>query len=120
MPNPFELLKAKVSIGQARVELLNRKTALGNSRRQLFNDMGVIDFGQSIVAKYSEWAPVSIPTSAEALTFLKEKNPKINFVHMDVDTYESSKFVLESIKPNLVKGSVILFDELYNFEVMYG
>ena len=72
-----DLLKAKVSIGQARVELLNRKTALENSRRQLFNDMGVIDFGQSIVAKYSEWAPVSIPTSAEALTFLKEKNPNI-------------------------------------------
>ena len=39
--------------------------------------MGVIDFGQSIVAKYSEWAPVSVPTSAEALTFLKEKNPNI-------------------------------------------
>ena len=72
-----DLLKAKVSIGQARVELLNRKTALENSRRQLFNDMGVIDFGQSIVAKYSEWAPVSVPTSAEALTFLKEKNPNI-------------------------------------------
>jgi len=48
--------------------------------------------------------------------FLKEKNPKINFVHMDVDTYESSKFILESIKPNLAKGSIILFDELYNFE----
>ena len=72
-----DLLKARVSIGQARVELLNRKTALGNSRRQLFNDMGVIDFGQAIVAKYSEWAPVSVPTSAEALTFLKEKNPNI-------------------------------------------
>ena len=72
-----DLLKAKVSIGQARVELLNRKTALENSRRQLFNDMGVIDFGQSIVAKYSKWAPVSTPTSAEALTFLKEKNPNI-------------------------------------------
>ena len=72
-----DLLKAKVSIGQARVELLNRKTALENSRRQLFNDMGVIDFGQSIVAKYSEWAPVSVPTSAETLTFLKEKNPNI-------------------------------------------
>lgn len=48
--------------------------------------------------------------------FLKEKNPKINFVHMDVDTYESSKFILEAIKPNLVKGAIILFDELYNFE----
>ena len=72
-----DLLKAKVSIGQARVELLNRKTALENARRQLFNDMGMIDFGQSIVAKYSEWAPVLVPTSAEALTFLKEKNPNI-------------------------------------------
>ena len=35
---------------------------------------------------------------------------------MDVDTYESSKFILEAIKPNLVKGAIILFDELYNFE----
>ena len=48
--------------------------------------------------------------------FLKEKNPKINFVHMDVDTYESSKFILQAIKPNLIKGAIILFDELYNFE----
>ena len=72
-----DLLKGKVSMGQAKVELLNRKTALENSRRQLFNDMGMIDFGQSIVAKYSEWAPTSVPTSAEALTFLKEKNPNI-------------------------------------------
>ena len=72
-----DLLKAKVSMGQAKVELLNRKTVLENSRRQLFNDMGMIDFGQSIVAKYSDWVPVSVPTSAAALTFLKEKNPKI-------------------------------------------
>ena len=55
-----DLLKARVSIGQARVELLNRKTALENSRRQLFNDMGVIDFGQSIVAKYSELSLIHI------------------------------------------------------------
>ena len=72
-----DLLKGKVSMGQAKVELLNRKTSLENSRRQLFNDMGMIDFGQSIVAKYSDWVPVSVPTSAEALTFLKEKNPNI-------------------------------------------
>ena len=48
--------------------------------------------------------------------FLKEKNPKINFVHMDVDTYETTKFVLETIKPHLINGAIILFDELYNFE----
>ena len=48
--------------------------------------------------------------------FMNEKNPKINFVHMDVDTYESSKFILEKIKPNLKKEAIILFDELYNFD----
>ena len=35
---------------------------------------------------------------------------------MDVDTYESSKFILEKIKPYLIKGAIILFDEIYNFE----
>ena len=72
-----DLLKANVSMGQARVELLNRKTSLDNSRRQLFNDMGMIDFGQSIQAKNSEWIPLLVPSSAETLALLKEKNPNV-------------------------------------------
>ena len=72
-----DLLKANVALGQAKVELLNRKTALQNSRRKLFNDMGMIDFGQSIVAKNSNWTPVLVPTSSEALKLLKEKNPNM-------------------------------------------
>ena len=47
--------------------------------------------------------------------FLKKHNPKINFVHLDMDTYNPSKFTLEKIKPYLVKGSIILFDQLYNY-----
>ena len=47
--------------------------------------------------------------------FLKKHNPKIKFVHMDLDTYQSSKYVLEKIKPYLLKDAVILFDELYNY-----
>lgn len=47
--------------------------------------------------------------------FLKKKNPKINFVHIDTDTYETCKFILNKIKPYLVNNSIILFDELYNF-----
>ena len=47
--------------------------------------------------------------------FLDEKKPEINFVHIDLDTYESSKFVLEKIKPFLIKNSIIIFDELYNY-----
>lgn len=47
--------------------------------------------------------------------FLLENNPKINFVHMDMDTYKTSKYILEKIKPYLNKNSIILFDQLYNF-----
>ena len=46
--------------------------------------------------------------------FLEEKKPKISFVHIDIDTYESTKYVLEHIKEYLIKGSIIIFDELYN------
>ena len=47
--------------------------------------------------------------------FLKQNNPEICFAHMDLDTYESTKFVLSQIKPYLKKGSILLFNEFYNF-----
>lgn len=47
--------------------------------------------------------------------FLKKNNPKINFIHIDTDTYETCKFILNKTKPYLVNNAVILFDELYNF-----
>jgi hypothetical protein len=48
--------------------------------------------------------------------FLKENNIlKVNFLHMDLDTYESTKFVLNELKPYLKKNSIILFDQLYNY-----
>jgi hypothetical protein len=47
--------------------------------------------------------------------FLDKHKPEINFVHMDVDTYESTKFILTKIKPYLIKNCLIAFDELYNY-----
>ena len=34
---------------------------------------------------------------------------------MDLDTYDSTKHVLLEIKPFLKKGSILLFNEFYNF-----
>ncbi len=48
--------------------------------------------------------------------FLKKHNPKVNFIHLDMDTYTPTKFILEKIKPYLVKNSIIIFDEYYNYE----
>lgn len=72
-----DFLKATVLKGRAQVELLNQKTALNNSRRKLFNDMGVLDFGQAIVATSEEWTPIIVPSSSDALELLKTKNPKL-------------------------------------------
>ena len=48
--------------------------------------------------------------------FIKNKNEKkIAFVHMDMDTYNATKYALNKIKPLLIKGSVILFDNFYGF-----
>ena len=47
--------------------------------------------------------------------FLITHNPKIIFVHLDMDSYNSTLFILKKIKPYLTKGAVLLFDEFYNF-----
>ena len=47
--------------------------------------------------------------------FLKKHNPKINFVHLDMDTYPSTKYALERLKPFFNKDALIIFDELYNY-----
>ena len=47
--------------------------------------------------------------------FLKKHNPKINFLHLDLDTYSPTKFTLEKVKPYLAKNAIIIFDELYNY-----
>ena len=74
-----------------------------------FNRKKILPNTSSNVTLISGWVQDTVEN------FLKEKNPKINFVHMDLDTYESSKYVLEVIKPYLVKNCIIIFDELYNY-----
>ena len=72
-----DLLKAEVSVGQARVDVLNRKANLENARRVLFNDMGLQDFGQSITAIDDEWLAETFPTSADIMELLKTRNPSL-------------------------------------------
>lgn len=47
--------------------------------------------------------------------FLEEHNQKVAFLHMDCDIYSSSKLVLDKLKDRICKGTVIAFDEIYNY-----
>lgn len=47
--------------------------------------------------------------------FLKNKNQKITFMHIDCDIYSSTKYVLNTTRKYLAPGCVIIFDELVNY-----
>ncbi len=47
--------------------------------------------------------------------FLSKQKENFSFIHLDLDTYEITKFVLEKIKDRLNKNCIILFDNYYNY-----
>jgi len=47
--------------------------------------------------------------------FLRNHTDPIAFLHIDCDLYTSTKVVLDSICDRLVEGSVIVFDEYFNY-----
>ncbi len=47
--------------------------------------------------------------------FLAQHPEPVAFMHIDSDVYESAKTVLDCLGDRLVKGSIIVFDELYNY-----
>lgn len=47
--------------------------------------------------------------------FLKENSGPIAFLHIDTDTYSPAKTILALAETQLVKGSIVLFDELIGY-----
>ncbi len=47
--------------------------------------------------------------------FLAENQGPVAFLHLDADLYSATKRVLDLIGPRLVTGSVVLFDEYFNY-----
>lgn len=47
--------------------------------------------------------------------FLKENQGPISFIHIDTDTFGPASTILKLCKPQLIAGSLILFDELIGY-----
>jgi hypothetical protein len=47
--------------------------------------------------------------------FLAEHDGPVAFLHVDCDLYSSTRTVLDLVGPRLVPGSVVVFDEYFNF-----
>ena len=101
-----DLLKAEVARGQARVDVFTRKTNHQNARRVLFNDMGLQDFGQSIMTIDSEWATPVIPSSADALNLLKTQNPTLSISQVRINLGDLSYKMAKGMRLPSLNSSV--------------
>lgn len=52
--------------------------------------------------------------------FIKNRNKKISFIHIDVDLYSSTKYILNTLKDYIDNDCVIVFDELVNYDGFDG
>mgnify|MGYP003136444142 FL=1 len=76
----------------------------------VFNRDGVTPDVESNVTLISGWFNDTIPK------FLSEnKSDYISFLHIDCDIYSSTTEVFNNFYDKIKKGTVILFDELYNY-----
>lgn len=48
--------------------------------------------------------------------FLEKHDGPVGFVHIDSDLYSSAVTVLDLVGPRLVAGSVLMFDEFFNYQ----
>ena len=101
-----DLLKAEVARGQARVDVFTRKTNHQNARRVLFNDMGLQDFGQSIMTIDSEWATPVIPSSTDALNLLKTQNPTLSISQVRINLGDLSYKMAKGMRLPSLNSSV--------------
>ena len=47
--------------------------------------------------------------------FVSEYTNKISFLHIDCDLYSSTKSIFKSLNNQITKGTIILFDEYFNY-----
>jgi hypothetical protein len=47
--------------------------------------------------------------------FLKEHSEPASFIHLDCDLYSSTKTVLHELRDRLTSGSIVVFDEFFNY-----
>lgn len=47
--------------------------------------------------------------------FLEDHVQPVSFLHVDCDTYDSAKYIFETLSDRLVPGTIVLFDEYFNY-----
>jgi hypothetical protein len=65
------------------------------------------------VKLHKGWFEDSIP---EFMSSMEHKTSPISYLHVDCDLYSSTKTIFNLLGNNIVKGTVIVFDEYFNYD----
>lgn len=75
-----------------------------------FDLNGILPKVNANVALYKGWFNKTLPV------FLNEgKHQKIRFLHVDCDTYESTKYIFDTLGDRIDNNTYILFDEYFGY-----
>ncbi len=80
--------------------------------RGYFNKNGEFPKVNSNVELIIGWISDTLPVFVESKNLTENK---ISFMHLDVDTYTPTKFILETVEKYFLNGTIIIFDELLGY-----
>ena len=80
-----------------------------DSRKGSFNAGGKMPRVNSNVRLIKGWFNETLPA------FVKEHTEPCAFIHVDCDLYSSTKTIFANLKDQIVSGTVITFDEYFNY-----
>jgi hypothetical protein len=80
-------------------------------RKGHFTLNGVMPKVESNVMLIKGWVQLTLPDFMSTLS----RNCSLSLVHIDLDTYTPTKFVLELLGPRLQKNTIIIFDEYFGY-----
>ncbi len=81
----------------------------GDERRGTYSTQGSLPTVPANVTLHRGWFEDSLPE------FLSRQSGPIRFINIDCDLYRSTKTVLDLVAPQVVAGSVIVFDEFIGY-----
>jgi hypothetical protein len=75
-----------------------------------FSTKGQLPKCESNVTLFKGWFEDTLPGFCEVI-----QHKKIDLLHLDADTYKPTAYVLKSLAKNLVRGSIVVFDEYFGY-----
>jgi len=81
-----------------------------NLRKESFSTHGKMPAVEKNVTLFKGWFEETLPK------FLQDfGKTKIQILHMDADTYKPTSYVLNLLRNNLARGTIIIFDEYFGY-----